>query len=107
MKRDPDAQTELAADLVAAIEKLKRYSYRPVVLTDDECAALLAGQKADVKRIDFLIDLLNRSREYVPDNTWLAEQIESETAHNDGSSSLQNPGDGGVGDPGSLGDAAQ
>lgn len=39
--------SEPIADLVAAIKKLKQYAYRPVVLTDDEVAALLAAQKAE------------------------------------------------------------
>lgn len=71
--------------VASAIKRLKQYTYRPVVLTDDEVAALLAAQKAEAKRISFLIDLLNRAREYVPGNTWLAEQIDSETTHSDGS----------------------
>lgn len=80
--------TDQHACVASAIKRLKQYTYRPVVLTDDEVAALLAAQKAEAKRISFLIDLLNRAREYVPDNTWLAEQIDSETTHSDGSSPI-------------------
>lgn len=29
-------------------------------------------------RLAFVLDLLKRSREYVPENTWLAEQVDSE-----------------------------